>query len=46
MGIEAEWRVLPADEARGIHARVIFDDTATPVRPGSALRGRRTTALC
>jgi hypothetical protein len=27
VGIEAEWRILPADEARGLHARAIFDDT-------------------
>jgi hypothetical protein len=26
-GIHAEWRVLPADVARDIHARVLFDET-------------------
>lgn len=26
-GIAVEWRVLPADAARDVHARVLFDDT-------------------
>jgi hypothetical protein len=27
-GVHAEWRILPADVARDIHARVLFDDTS------------------
>jgi hypothetical protein len=27
-GVQVEWRVLPADVARDIHARVLFDDAA------------------
>ncbi len=27
IGIKAEWRILQADDSRGLHARVIFDDS-------------------
>lgn len=27
-GVQAEWRILPADVSRDIHARVLFDDAA------------------
>jgi hypothetical protein len=27
-GVHVEWRILPADVARDIHARVLFDDAA------------------
>ena len=40
-GIDCAWRVLPADEARDLHARVLFDNDATYELPplNSALQG-------